>query len=937
MAQSITRPKTVITAAIRGVGGRGGHRPRPEGLRRGSVWRRKRDTGQKNRQRRAVEKSIFGYIIRHSLRRQIIVTLMAVASFPLLYAFYELPKQIVNGAIDAKNTTFPVELFGFFFDQIPYLFALCGVFLVLIFLNQGFKYCINVYRGLTGERMLRRLRYDLYSRVLRFPRSTFRKLSQGEITTMINAEVEPLGGFIGDAFSLPAFQGGTLVVILGFVLVQSPWLALAAVMFYPFQFWLIPKLQFRVNMLAKRRVQLVRSLSDRIGETVTGVAEIHAHNTAGLELARFSHRLGEIFETRFRIYLWKFIIKFINNSVNHLGPFFFYSAGGWLVIEGRLEIGTLIAVLAANKDLAAPWKELLNYYQRLEDARIKYQQVVEQFEPPDMLGEDLQRAEPEDIPPLAGDFAAAALTLEDDTGNLLVDGATFRIGTAEHIALVGPGGSGKDQIVMMLARLVAPGSGTLTIGGENLAEMPEAVTGRRLSYVGTQGHLFSTSVRANLLYGLMHRPLAMPDYDSAAEEARGKWVAEAEAAGNSTADLEADWVDYAAAGVADAEALNRRIGEVLALVDMENEIREIGLRGTIDPKAHPDLAGRILKARAAFRERLSDPKIASLVEVFDSERYNDNATLGENLLFGSVVGETFDMERLAEHPYVLQVLEMAELAEELLDIGRQVASTMVELFADLPPGHEFFERFSFIRHEDLPEYQAMLTRLGHGDIPDDLRQEERTMLLSLAFKLAPARHRLDMIDDPLRNKVLRARLLFAGNLPPELAGTIEPLDSAAYNAALSIQDNILFGKIAYGHAQGAERVRAVIAEVIDGLGLRDAVMEMGLDFQVGIAGSRLSATQRQKLAIARAVLKRPDVLILNEATASLDGAAQTKIMDALLDEFDGRGLIWALHRASFADRFDRVLVMRAGRVVEEGGFDELQSRSATLKELIAAE
>ena len=163
-------------------------------------------------------------------------------------------------------------------------------------------------------------------------------------------------------------------------------------------------------------MRLVRALSDGIGETVTGVAEIHAHNTAGLELARFSHRLGEIFETRFRIYLWKFIIKFINNSVNHLGPFFFYSAGGWLVIEGRLEIGTLIAVLAANKDLAAPWKELLNYYQRLEDARIKYQQVVEQFEPPDMLGEDLQRAEPEDIPPLAGDFAAAALTLEDDTG-----------------------------------------------------------------------------------------------------------------------------------------------------------------------------------------------------------------------------------------------------------------------------------------------------------------------------------------------------------------------------------------------------------------------------------------------------------------------------------------------------------------------------------------
>jgi ABC-type multidrug transport system fused ATPase/permease subunit len=811
------------------------------------------------------------------------------------------------------------------------------MFLVLIFVNQGFKYCINVYRGLTGERMLRRLRYDLYSRVLRFPQPTFRKLSQGEITTMINTEVEPLGGFIGDAFSLPAFQGGTLIVILGFVLVQNAWLALAAVMFYPFQFWIIPKLQFRVNMMAKKRVRLVRSLSDRIGETVSGVSEIHAHNTAGLELARFSNRLGEIFETRFQIYLWKFIIKFINNSINHLGPFFFYSVGGWLVIQGRLEIGTLVAVLAANKDLAAPWKELLNYYQRREDARIKYEQVIEQFQPPDMLDDDLQHGEPDDIPPLSGDFAAATLTLEDDTGNMLVDGASFKIATDEHIALVGPGGSGKDQIVMMLARLVAPGSGTLTLNDANVAELPEAVTGRRMAYVGTQGHLFSTSVRENLLYGLMHRPLKLPDYDQATATTRNKWVAEAELAGNSTADLEADWVDYEAAGVADAAELNKRIIEVLSMVDMENDIREIGLRGTIDPNARPELAKRILEARAAFHDRLSDPEVASLVEVFDGERYNDNATLAENLLFGSPVGDAFDIERLSGNAYVLEVLETAELTDELLNIGRQVASTMVELFADLPPGHEFFERFSFISHDDLPEYQALLTRLGNEGLPDDLKEEEHAMLLSLSFKLAPARHRLDMIDDTLREKVLRARRNFADNLPAELKGAIEPLDSRSYNASLSIQDNILFGKVSYGHAQGTELVGTEIAQVVDKLGLTDVVMEVGLNFQVGIAGSRLSPNQRQKLAIARSVLKRPDVLILNEATASLDIAAQTKILGTLLEEFKGRGLIWALHRASFADRFDRVLVMRAGRVVEEGGFEELESREGTLKELIAAE
>ena len=110
-----------------------------------------------------MEKGIYRYVLRHSARQQIVLTLMAMASFPFLYAFYELPKQIVNEAILAQTIAFPVELFGTELGQIDYLFLLAALFLLLVFFNQCFKYAINVYRGRTGERMLRRLRYDLYS------------------------------------------------------------------------------------------------------------------------------------------------------------------------------------------------------------------------------------------------------------------------------------------------------------------------------------------------------------------------------------------------------------------------------------------------------------------------------------------------------------------------------------------------------------------------------------------------------------------------------------------------------------------------------------------------------------------------------------------------------------------------------------------------------
>ena len=891
-----------------------------------------------------MEKTIYGYIIRYSKPQQLLLTAMAISSYPFLLWFLQIPKQIINhinAAVDKKGVPFDVTvdfygLFGFEMESIDYLLLLCGAFLFLVLANQAFKYIINVYRGLTGERMLRRLRYDLYARVLRFPQSTFRKLSQGEIIQMINAEVEPLGGFFGEAFSLPLFQGGYLLVIFGFILSESLVLAGAAVMFYPLQFYFIPKLQKKVNLLGKQRVRLVRSLSERIGETVSGVQEIHAHNTARFELAEFSRRLGEIFQARYQIYIWKFVIKFINNTVNHLGPFFFYSVGGILVIKGDLNLGALVAVLAANKDLAAPWKELLNYYQRREDARIKYEQVVEQFEPPEMMEVSQQLDEPENIEPLTGKFAGSAVRVDDDTGHALIDGASFEIGATEHVAIVGAGGSGKDQLGMLLARLVKVTKGTLNLNGIALDSLPEAITGRRLGYVGPTVYMFATTVRDNLTYGLRHRPRVPAAYDAAAKAAREKWEIEAGRAGNSTDDPAADWHDYEAAGIAGLDDLTPRALDILRRVDMETDIYELGLRGTIDPLARPDLAARILDARASFRGRLTDPDIAPLVEVFDRDRYNDNATVGENLLFGRPVGGAFDLDRLAEHPYVLEVLEKAGMTAAMMEAGRQVASTMVELFADLPPGHEFFERYAFISHEDLPTYQALLARLGREGV-EALKADERTMLLSLPFRLTPARHRLDVVDEPFKEQILAARRIFAENLPADLTGAVEQFHEEKYTAAASLQDNILFGKVAYGHARGAERIGAVIADVIDALDLRVAVMAVGLDFNVGIGGGRLSSIQRQKLGLARAILKRPDVLILNQATATIDGASAARIMHNILSEFKGRGVIWVLHRASLAEHFENILVVNAGRVVEQGTFAALDRDGGVFKELIAAE
>jgi hypothetical protein len=121
----------------------------------------------------SLEPSVYRFILRHSFKQQLVLLVVTLISFPFLYYSLDLPKTIVNRAIGGKH--FPQEFFGFQFDQVPYLMTLCAVFLALVFINGGFKYYINTLKGQLGERMLRRFRYALYLRLLRFRRTISRR------------------------------------------------------------------------------------------------------------------------------------------------------------------------------------------------------------------------------------------------------------------------------------------------------------------------------------------------------------------------------------------------------------------------------------------------------------------------------------------------------------------------------------------------------------------------------------------------------------------------------------------------------------------------------------------------------------------------------------------------------------------------------------------
>ncbi|HER26551.1 MAG TPA: ABC transporter ATP-binding protein, partial [Rhodospirillales bacterium] len=586
----------------------------------------------------------------------------------------------------------------------------------------------------------------------------------------------------------------------------------------------------------------------------------------------FSDRLGTINRIRLDIFRKKFFIKFLNNFLAQLTPFFFYSIGGYLVIGGSMSIGALVAVLAAYKDLSAPWKELLKYYQTMEDSRIKYEQLVDQFEPDGMIEEHLI-----DIPKtppvwIDGPISANNLTYQEDEAAALVNGAFFTLDPKGHTAITGPDANGKSMVTDLIARRIWPTNGRLKIGETFMDELPMAFYGRHISYVDQEPYIRSGTLMDNLLLGLNHEP----DLENLPPDVDPDRLIESEKSGNSPYDIKADWIDYAASGAANQAGLLDLAVHVLDEVDLKHDVFQIGLQRTFDTDRYPSLVDGVLQARAEIRERLQSDELKDLVEVFDIDKFNTNASVAENLLFGAPRDDTFNVETLGGNLRIAAVLDQCNLTGQFLDIGTAVAKLMVELFHDLPPGHDFFERFSFIDSEMLPEYQAILGRVAEIGL-GGLEENERHMLSDLTFKLIPARHHLDMIDDHMQKKILLARHIFIDHLDHSLASSIEFFHAEKYIASSNILNNILFGKTSFNKAGGPELINDLLSGVIEKLGLETQIAAVGLDWDVGISGKRLSMPQRQKLSLARCLIKRPQLLIVNKALASLDPTGQQQI------------------------------------------------------------
>jgi ABC-type bacteriocin/lantibiotic exporter with double-glycine peptidase domain len=294
-------------------------------------------------------RNIFRYVLKTSGWHQLLLLLLTVGVFLLEVVPLELQRRIVNDLVKHRDYWLVI--------------VLCAVYAGVVLVQGGTKLVLNVYRSWVGERATRDLRRRIHVLISSPSSAASGAEAEGVQASMIVAEVEPIGGFVGASVSEPLLQGGILASVLAYMIHVDLWLAGTVLALFLPQLVFIPLMQGAMNRRTRARVQIVRQLSVSV---VEGISGDEARDRTDNE------RIDRVFELNMGIFRFKFTMNFLMNLSTQLQIIAALLLGGWLVHTEQLEIGGVVAVVSGVGRFTDPWGDLVNYFRAVNITQVEF-------------------------------------------------------------------------------------------------------------------------------------------------------------------------------------------------------------------------------------------------------------------------------------------------------------------------------------------------------------------------------------------------------------------------------------------------------------------------------------------------------------------------------------------------------------------------------------
>jgi ABC-type multidrug transport system fused ATPase/permease subunit len=299
-------------------------------------------------------RNLFRYILASSGLHQVVLLLLTIAVFLVELVPLELQRRIINDLVKHRGYRLVI--------------ILGAVYAAIVLTQGGLKLVLNVYRGWVGERATRELRRRIRSLVGALPSDSPLPEEHGIGVSMIVAEVEPIGGFVGESVSEPFLQGGILCSVVAYMIHLEPLMALSWFVLFVPQLVFVPFLQSAINKRTAGRVRILRKLSISVVD-LGGDTDERSLSDDG--------RIDRVFELNMAVFRLKFGMNFLMNLCTHLQIVAALLLGGWFVYTDQLEIGGVVAFVSAIGRLNDPWGDLVNYFRDISVTNVKFRLMVD--------------------------------------------------------------------------------------------------------------------------------------------------------------------------------------------------------------------------------------------------------------------------------------------------------------------------------------------------------------------------------------------------------------------------------------------------------------------------------------------------------------------------------------------------------------------------------
>ena len=846
---------------------------------------------------RVTKRSLYYWILHRHYGLQILLLFVIILSLFFRVVPLEMQKRIVNQAIELKDYHL--------------LFLYCGIYFAAVVLAGISKYAINYLQVLIGQKILVEIRSRLYRHILQLPLHFYRSMQPGTVISAMTAELNAIGFFIGSALAVPVTAVLSYLAFFGFMFSISPLLALLSSLLYPLELLIIPWLQRRYNRWNRKRIKTIRTMSNVVNEAITGINDVQSYNNFHFEEQRLQRYIQKLYTTLKRLFRIKYGIKFTDNLIQSFGPLLLFLVGGVLTIKGQFTLGALVAFLSAYEKIYDPWKEMLAFYQSYQDAHVRYRQIMKTFDikPLSQLSAPLQQTVQ-----TSGELRLENVGYTLSDGTRLLSSINLSIHSGEQVAVVGFSGSGKSTLALLIDQLYQLTEGRILLDGQDIAPFSKTDISRNITMISQKPFIFSGTILENLFYGIGHderESNTLPDQD--------------------------------------------QVFQLLHDVGFAEDVLWFGINTVIPEKQVQKYRNHFLAMRKIVHLELRE-QFEELIEFYDVSKFLYYASIRDNLIFGECRDGRLNKERLPESKKFNRLLQECHLEKDLLRLGLAIARVSLDLLQEsAKEADPLFFATTPLQMDEIEIYSDLTNQL---EFHPPQKEEEKRLLMLLALRYIPAKHSIVTLAPSLEKKIFMARHYFlhhimhidvhschaagknflAGEKLPEINSHEQNNDFIAYCPIRylyhhSLRTNILFGS-AKRDNKDIMKLRSAVWQAFSEHGLLEEILSLGLNYNVGSQGSKLSGGQQQKLSLARGLLQNRPVLILDEATSGLDNKSQAQVQSLLSTKYRGTTIVAIIHRLDMTQYYDRIIVMENGTVVEEGKYTELIKKQGKFHKLL---